>query len=155
MEDRRDNPEIEETTAPLPEYEEHNASFDPDPIPGEGLSEDELQDSILADSNMSSFQKFIAKLDDKKWVLYQRILGIVLGVASAVSLFWKGGGESAEKEGAFSWGLVIAIVLAMLVPNIIEKKGMRKINKARTTLAITLGVCIVIYFAYVALVKGF
>lgn len=130
---------------------EYNASFDPDPLPD--MSEEELQDTILADSNMTAFQRFIAKLDDQKWNLYQRILGVVLGIGACVALFWNTG--KGEDESAFTWTLVIAIVIAMLIPNIIEKKAQRRIVKARTTEAITMGVCIVIYFIYVAVVKGF
>ena len=50
-------------------YEEHDASFDPDPETT--LSEDELQDSILADSGMNAFQLYVAKMNDKSWNLAQ------------------------------------------------------------------------------------
>ena len=146
MAEKHDNNEFEVRE---PEIEEYNASFDPDPE----MSEDELQDSILADSNMNSFQKFIAKLDDKKWDLYQRILGVVLGVAAFVALFWNTGKN--EDESAFTWTLVIAIAIAMLIPNIIERQGLRKIPKARIVEAITMGVCIVVYFVVIAITKGF
>lgn len=152
MTEKHENREEElraEETAPV--TGEYNASFDPDPIPD--MDEDELQDSILADSNMNAFQRFIAKLDDKKWDLYQRILGVVLGVAACAALFWNSG--KGEDENGFTWTLVIAIVIAMLIPNILEKQGQRKIPKARIVEAITMGVCIAAYFVYVAIVKGF
>jgi len=143
-------PEVLETEVSEPEIEEYNASFDPDPIPG--MSEDELQDSILADSNMNSFQRFIAKLDDRTWTIYQRILGVILGLGACVALFWNSG--RGEDESGFTWTLVIAIVIAMLIPNIIEKQAQRKIAKARVTEAITMGIFIVVYFVYMAITKG-
>jgi len=126
-----------------PEYEEYNASLDPDPI--ESMSADELQDSILEDSGMNSFQKYIARLNDKTWTLIQRIVGAILGVASGLALFWNGGSDS---EQGFSWSLVLAIVIAMLIPNILEKQSGRRIPKLRVALVIALGVMIAGYFVY-------
>jgi len=133
-----------------PEYEEYNASLDPDPI--ESMSADELQDSILEDSGMNSFQKYIARLNDKTWTLIQRIVGAILGVASGLALFWNGGSDS---EQGFSWSLVLAIVIAMLIPNILEKQSGRRINKLRVALVIALGVMIVGYFIVVGARTGF
>ena len=53
MEERRDNPEIETEKV---EIEEYNASFEPDEEPV--LTADELQDSLLDDANLNSFQRF-------------------------------------------------------------------------------------------------
>ena len=51
--------------------------------------------------------------------------------------------------------IVAAVVIAMLIPNIIEKQGLRKIPKVRTTMAISLMVCIVAYFLYMGVTTGF
>lgn len=155
MEEKRDNTEIQAQndapeTAESPIVEEYNASFEPDAEPA--LSAEELQDTLLEDSGMNGFQKFIAKLDDKKWNLYQHILGVLLGGAACVALFWKG---SADNESAFSWSLVVAIVIAIWLPNILERRGLRKIPRARTTMAITMGVIIVAYFAVIGIRSGF
>jgi len=135
--------------------EEYNASFEEDPVlDTENMSEEELQDTILADSDMNRFQRFIAKMDDKKWKLSQRILGVILGVSSGLALFGEGlfkGGE--ESMGSYS--LILAVVIAMLVPNIIEKQGGRKIQLARMTMAITLLVVLVAYFLYAGFSSGF
>ena len=135
-----------------PEYEEYNASLDPDPIPS-NMSADELQESILEDSDMNSFQKFIARLDEKTWTLYQRIVGAILGVAAGVSLFWNSGKDTGEQT--FSWSLILAVVIAMLIPNILEKQSGRRINKLRIALVIALGVMIVGYFIIVGATTGF
>lgn len=134
-----------------PEYEEYNASLDPDPIPS-NMSADELQETILEDSGMNGFQKYIARLSEKTWTLVQRIAGAILGVAAGLALFWNGGSDT---EQGFSWSLIIAIVIAMLIPNILEKQGGRRIPKLRVALVIALGVMIVGYFIAVGARTGF
>lgn len=134
-----------------PEYEEYNASLDPDPIPS-NMSADELQETILEDSDMNGFQKTIARMSEKTWTLVQRIAGAILGVASGIALFWNGGSDS---EQGFSWSLVIAIVIAMLIPNILEKQGGRRIPKLRVALVIALAIMIVGYFIVVGTRTGF
>ena len=134
-----------------PVYEERDASFEPDPEPETTISEEELQDSILADSDMNAFQKCLAKMNDRTWNLCQRILGAVLGILSSVALFWDSiSGADPEKKD-FSYSLIVAVVIAILVPNIIEKQGLRKIPKARTTMAITLLICIAAYVLYLGI----
>ena len=135
-----------------PEYEEYNASLDPDPIPS-NMSADELQESLLEDSDMNGFQKFIARMDEKTWTLVQRIVGAILGVAAGISLFWNSSSDTTQ-EG-FSWSLIVAIVIAMLIPNILEKQGGRRLNKLRIALVIALGVMIVGYFIVVVATTGF
>ena len=138
-----------------PVYEERDASFEPDPEPETTISEEELQDSILADSDMNAFQKCLAKMNDKTWNLAQRICGAVLGVLASLALFWDGIFNTNKEQGGFSFSLIAAVVIAMLVPNIIEKQGLRKIPKVRTTMAITLLICIAAYVLYLGISTGF
>ena len=77
---------------------------------------------------------------------------MLLGAAACISLFWKDG---SQEQSAFSWSLILAIVIAIWVPNILEKQGLRKLTKARTTMAITMAVIIVIYFIVVGMTTGF
>ena len=100
---------------------------------------------------MSSFQKFIARLDEKTWKLYQRIAGAVMGLLACVALFWKNG----EEQGTFSYGLIIAMVIALILPNFLEKRALRKMSTLRLTMAISMGVVIVAYFLYWGLSSGF
>lgn len=114
------------------------------------LTDDELQETILEDSNLNAFQKCIARMDDRKWKLCQRIVGALLGVLCAVALFWEtitGGNAdaAATQESAFSYSLIIAIAIAMLIPNIIERQGQRKAPQMRVALAVSLAVVLVIY----------
>ena len=134
--------------------EEHNASFDEDPIL-EDMDEDELQDTILADSGMNGFQRFIAKMDDKRWDLVQHIMGVILGLGAGLALFGENLFKKNAEEAMGTYSLVIAVVIAMLIPNIIEKQAGRKINAARVTMAITLLVTLVIYFVWAGVNGGF
>lgn len=141
MEDRQQTQEIEE----------RNATLDPDPAP-KAMSDDELQDSILEDSDMNGFQKFIARMDEARWTLAQRIAGVGLGILAGLALFWD---SFSGKEEGFSYSLIIAVVIAMLVPNVIEKQGLRRIPKLRVALVITLSVMIVAYLIFMGVRVGF
>lgn len=133
-----------------PVHEEYNATLDSDPV--ETMSADEVQESILEDSGMNGFQKAIARMSEKTWTIVQRIVGAILGLATGVALFWNGGSND---ENGFSYSLIIAVVIAMLIPNLIEKQGLRRIPKLRVALVIALAIMIVIYFIYWGTVKGF
>ena len=131
-------------------YDEYNATLDADPV--EEMSADQVQESILEDSDMNSFQKAIARMSEKTWTIVQRVVGALLGIASGVALFWNGGSDT---QSGFSYSLIVAVVIAMLIPNLIEKKGLRRIPKLRIALVISLAAMIVIYFIYWGSVKGF
>ena len=133
-----------------PAYDEYNATLDADPV--EEMSADQVQESILEDSDMNGFQKAIARMSEKTWTIVQRVVGALLGIASGVALFWNGGSDT---EGGFSYSLIVAVVIAMLIPNLIEKKGLRRIPKLRIALVISLAAMIVIYFIYWGCAKGF
>ena len=133
-----------------PAYDEYNATLDADPV--EEMSADQVQESILEDSDMNGFQKAIARMSEKTWTIVQRVVGALLGIASGVALFWNGGSDT---ESGFSYSLIVAVVIAMLIPNLIEKKGLRRIPKLRIALVISLSAMIVIYFIYWGSVKGF
>ena len=138
---------MEDNKKPV-EYEERDATLDEDIE--ETLSESELQDKILEDSDMTGFQKFIARMDDAKWKLVQRVFGVFLGLGASVALFWESlpfvqqNQVEGGKKG--SWALVVAVIIALLIPNIVEKRGGRKITQARFAMVITLGIAIVGFF---------
>lgn len=136
------------------EYTEYNATLETDATPAEELNADAVQESILEDSDMNSFQKAIARMSEKTWTLLQRVVGALLGIATGVALFWNGMQGESESSG-FSYSLIIAVVIAMLIPNIIEKQGARRIPKLRIALVIALAVMIVAYFIYWGSIKGF
>ena len=146
MQDNRQNPEIEE----------YNATLDEDPI--SSMTADELQESILEDSGMNAFQKYCARMDDKRWTLMQRVVGALMGIAAGVSLFWDTlvrTQAAQQRQGIFSAPLVIAIVIAMILPNIIEKQSLRRVPKLRVAMVIALAAVIILYFVVIGIQTGF
>ena len=144
MEENRQNPQIEE----------HNATLDDDFIPN--MTDDELQESILEDSGMNSFQKYCARMNDARWTLAQRIAGALLGAGAGLALFWDTlTGTEREQQGFFSLPLIIALALAMFVPNIIEKQSLRSAPKLRGTMVIALAIVIVAYVLIMGMRSGF
>lgn len=131
------------------EVVERDATLDPEPV--HQMTDDELQDSILEDSGMNRFQKFVAKLDEAQWTLAQRIVGALLGLIAGVALFM----DTGNSEGAFSYSLIIAVLVAMAGPNIIEKQSLRRIPKLRTTMVIVLALVLVAYFVMMGVQSGF
>ena len=146
MQDNRQNPEIEE----------YNATLDEDPI--SSMTADELQESILEDSGMNAFQKYCARMDDRRWTLMQRVVGALMGIAAGVSLFWDTlmrTQAAQQRQGIFSAPLVIAIVIAMILPNIIEKQSLRRVPKLRVAMVIALAAVIILYFVVIGIQTGF
>ena len=139
------------------EIEERNATLDEDVAPS--MTEDELQESILEDSGMNAFQKYCARMSDARWTLMQRVTGALLGVAAGLALFWdtlvRPSPESQQQQGLFSLPLIIAIVIALIVPNIIEKQSLRRIPKLRTAMVIALALVVVIDFLVLGAQSGF
>ena len=133
-----------------PAFEEYDATLDPDPV--STMSEEELQETILEDSGMNGFQKAVARMSEKTWTIVQRVVGAIMGIATGVALFWNGGSND---ESGFSYSLIVAVVIAMLLPNIIEKQALRRINKLRMALVIALAAMILVYFIYWGVAHGF
>lgn len=149
MEDKQLNPEMnpQDTEKHVMTDEELAASiYENDVV--RGMSDDELQETILEDSNLNGFQKWIARMDDAQWNRAQYIAGGVLGLLAALALFWDtitGKVVPEGQEAGMSYSLIIAVLIAMVGPNIIEKQGKRKCPKLRIALAAGLGVALVAY----------
>ena len=84
----------------------------------------------------SRFEKRVHAIPEAKWNLYQTLGGAAVGLFTLFALFVGGTGVNAM--------FLIAIALALLLPNILEDRGRRKLNRARLVLVIVLAVGIVI-----------
>ena len=137
--------------------ESYDATLEEDVVEEkEEMTEEELQKSLLDDTSLNSFQKKCAMLKDSTWMKIQIAAGIVMGLGTALALFWNNiTGRPETSESAFSIPLIIALVIALAGPNIIEKQTARKIPKGRVTMAITLGAVVVIYFLVAGIRSGF
>lgn len=83
--------------------------------------QDELENEYL-----SSLDRLAAGLSPEKWKLWQTIAGAVLGIAGGLCLFYLGGTETFG-----SMGLVLAVVILLLIPNILQRNIARSLTRAR------------------------
>lgn len=88
----------------------------------------------------TQFEKKIKAIPEDKWKLYQTVGGGLLGLIEAILLFAGNKGMSA--------GFLIAVVLALLLPNWLENKGRRKLYRARIAMIAVLGISIVVMLLY-------
>jgi len=125
-----------ETNEPrLPEQEPNDqpAGQDASPQPEEEL--DELQTRVR-------------NYPEKTWNLIQRAAGAALGVLCGLLLTY-----FANLESIGMIGTIGAVVIALLAPNMIEKRVRRPIHKGRVALLIALAVWLAGYTAFM-LIKG-
>ena len=81
------------------------------------------------------FQKRIAAIPEKRWVVYQIVAGIAVGLLTVVTLF--------IGNGDFSYLFFLAVCLALIGPNYLERQGERRIPQGRTAMCITIAVGLV------------
>jgi len=94
----------------------------------------------------SRFEKRIHAIPDAKWDLYQILGGAAIGVFTVASLFLGGTGVSAP--------FLVAIVLALLLPNWLEDRGRRKLTKGRYAMIIVIAVGVVGIMLYTGFTQG-
>lgn len=91
----------------------------------------------------TEFQKKLDALTPEKWKQYQILAGTVLGLFCSLSL-----GVLNRTKTFGSYGFIIAVVLALFVPNMLEKQAGRKIPALRTALIITIVIFLGLYMFY-------
>lgn len=132
MEQNDKKQETTEQRYARPEIEDNINPWDTDEAPTEWVP--------------TRFEKRIHAIPEDKWNLYQTLGGAAVGIISAVLLFAGGTG--------FSAGLLIAVALALLLPNWLETKGRRRLNRARVAMIIALGIGIVVSAVYAGVHSG-
>lgn len=95
------------------------------------------------------FQQRIAAIPEDKWKKLQVLAGIVLGVLSGlfISFF------SFLSDFFTSWGLIFAVVLALVLPNQFEKRAARQTKRMRTAIIISLGSVFALYLLYIYVIN--
>lgn len=106
--------------------------------------EDEPLEGEVVDKYNNDFARKTNELSDEIWKRIQIIAGVVLGLGSGACLFLV---KSAENS-FIPMGFLLALFLAMAVPNIAEKQLQRKITIGRTALLITLAAVIIVFGIY-------
>ena len=94
----------------------------------------------------SRFEKKIHAIPDRTWDLYQIAGGALIGAFTVAALFLGGAGINVL--------FLIAIVLALFVPNWLEDRGRRKLTKGRITMVIVIGIGLVALVLYTGIPHG-
>jgi hypothetical protein len=89
---------------------------------------------------LDELQTKVHNLPEAKWYLYQRICGAALGLLCGYLLTFFG---SYESVGMF--GTIAAVLIALFVPNMIEKRVKRSLQKGRVALMIGLAAWMLVY----------
>lgn len=93
----------------------------------------------------SRFEKRIHAIPEKQWNLYQTLAGLAIGAFTVFALFFGGQGLNPL--------FLAAIVLALLVPNMLEDRGRRRLSRGRIVMIITMAVGIAAMAIYFAVTK--
>ena len=96
----------------------------------------------------SEWEKRIDKLTPKQWKLWQIAGGTAVGLAIVASLFLLG-----QELGSYS--LILAAVLAILMPRYLERAWRRKLNTARYAMIVTMVIGLLIMFLIIGFRTGF
>ena len=94
----------------------------------------------------SRFEKRIHAIPDAKWDLYQILGGAAIGLFTVFALFLGGTGVSAP--------FLVAVVLALLLPNWLEDRGRRKLTKGRYAMIAVIAVGVIAVFLYTGFTQG-
>ena len=96
----------------------------------------------------SRFEKRVNAIPEGQWTLLQALGGTIVGAAVVFALFLGGEGSG------FSWGLLVAVALALFLPNWLEDRCRRKLTKARYIMIAVIAVGIVGMVLFTGLTKG-
>ena len=88
---------------------------------------------------LDDLQKKVRDLPEKQWTLYQRIGGGFLGLLCGYLLTY------------FGYGTIAAVLIALLAPNLIEKRVKRSLQKGRVALMLGLAAWMLVYLAIMLL----
>ena len=119
-----------------------------DDVPEPEPSEDARSDEEDGDYVPGVWEARVAALPEKQWKWVQRLGGVVTGVAAVAFL-------TVLSDELGIWSFVLAFVLAMAMPNYLERWWRRKLIDARVAMLITIVVCLAAYAVYTGMTHGF
>ena len=97
---------------------------------------------------LDELQTRVHNYPDSKWALIQRVCGAALGVICGLMLTYLGNFPSIGM-----YGTIGAVLIALFVPNLVEKRVKRSIQKGRVALLIALAVWLIAY-ALIMILRG-
>ena len=135
------------------ELEQETRTAGPAPEPAQPVQryaapeiDDDDEDDAPTEWVPSRFEKKIHAIPDRTWDLYQIAGGVVIGAFTVAALFLGGSGLNVP--------FLVAIVLALFVPNWLEDRGRRKLTKGRMAMVIVIGIGLVALVLYTGITRG-
>ena len=127
---------------------------DPKMTTEERYQKAEIDDDILVDDPDEAptewvptrFEKRMKAIPEGQWTLFQILAGAAIGGIAVFSLFAGGTG--------MSWGFLVSVALALLLPNWFEDRSRRKVNKGRYAMIIVIALGLIAMVLYTGLTKG-
>jgi len=89
---------------------------------------------VSTPEELDDLQTKVYNLPEAKWNLFQRIGGAVMGLLCGYLLTYFG-----QYESIGMYGTIAAVLIALFVPRMIEKRVKRTVQKGRVALMIALG----------------
>jgi len=120
----------------------------PEPAPAsaaDGESEDDDDDDTYIPSEM---EKRIAAMTPEQWKRWQILGGGAVGIAIVICLF-AFGSELA------TYGLIVAALLAIVLPRYLERAWRQKLNTARIAMIVTMVIGLAVSFVIIGMKNGF
>ena len=99
---------------------------------------------VLKNEIDNSITAKVSKVSDKTWNIIQLIIGLILGVGAAYSLFFWKSDEELQGGGFLTAELIIAIGLVLIVPRLIERWFERDMHKGRLVIIATILIGLVV-----------
>ena len=91
----------------------------------------------------------VAGIDEKRWLNYQMIGGVILGAAASAVLYL------VKSDGSLlSFNFIIALAIVKFLPDYLEKQMGRSLNRARIAMVVMMVAAILGYAGYILLTQG-
>ncbi len=114
----------------------------------QNLPDQEQKPEAMPPEELDDLQTKVRNYSEQQWALIQRICGAVLGLLCGYLLTYFGNYESIGM-----YGTIAAVLIALFVPGMIEKRIKRTVQKGRIALMIGLGVWLLAYLG-IMLIQG-
>jgi len=111
-----------------------------DPKNEQNNAEPETPIVVPPQEELDDLQTKVRNFPESTWFLYQRISGAVLGLLCGYLLTY-----FSQYESIGMYGTIAAVLIALFVPGMIEKRVKRSVQKGRVALMIALAAWMLVY----------
>ena len=111
---------------------------------GEDAEDDDDDDTYIP----SEMEKRIAAMTPEQWKRWQILGGGAVGIAIVICLFAFG-------QELATYGLIVAALLAIVLPRYLERAWRQKLNTARIAMIVTMVIGLAVSFVIIGMRNGF